>query len=605
MDETVDTMEVHLQRVQRLKRRVEEQGEKISENVYNSILLNSVPETYNIAVNILESQEQLTPSIIINRLLEESRKLNGGATESSGGKTAMLSNTKPGKSGKTTGKKGGFKGGKKDLHCRFCDKDGHEEDRCWAKHPELRPKKGENGGKRGDAKFAMAARKSNPISRSITGDEEWYVDSGASDHFSPYKHLFETYTNLKKSIEVFTLKEGTTTQGIGKGKITLNVIADSRINEVTVDAIYAPDMDSNLLSVPTLLEKGYEISMKPKSGVKILKDGVLVVDTLKEGTLFRLKTVQHKATKAAKAKVVKIEDIRVWHQRLAHLGEKNVRKLKGMAEGIRVDPKSELGRCEDCLKGSQTRHPNHEPAKDRKSEVLGRIHSDICGPIHPPSVGGKNYMLLFVDDATRMKFACGLKTKTSKEVLDRFKDFKEMVELETGKKIKIIRTDGGGEYEKWVAKYLKECGIKHEVTAPYSPEQNGVAERANRTILERTKAILADTELPKKLWMEIASTVVHLKNRSPTKSLKGKTPYEAWNGKKPDLSYLRILGSTVYVHVSKDTRRKLDFNTRKCRLVGYGGTNQWRAWDGEKKDVITSRDVIFDEQPIPNGDAGI
>ena len=105
------------------------------------------------------------------------------------------------------------------------------------------------------------------------------------------------------------------------------MIADSRINEVTVDAIYAPDMDSNLLSVPTLLEKGYEISMKPKSGVKILKDGVLVADMLKEGTLFRLKTVQHKATKVAKAKVVKIEDIRVWHQRLAHLGEQNVRKL--------------------------------------------------------------------------------------------------------------------------------------------------------------------------------------------------------------------------------------------------------------------------------------
>src|SRR5437773_11262381 len=84
-----------------------------------------------------------------------------------------------------------------------------------------------------------------------------------------------------------------------------------------------------------------------------------------------------------------------------------------------------------------------------------------------------------------------------------------------------------------------------------------------------------------------------------------KTPYEAWNGKKPDLSYLRILGSTVYVHVSKDTRRKLDFNTRKCRLVGYGGTNQWRAWDEEKQDVIVSRDVIFDEQPILDENVGI
>ena len=207
-------------------------------------------------------------------------------------------------------------------------------------------------------------------------------------------------------------------------------------------------------------------------------------------------------------------------------------------------------------------------------------------------------MLLFVDDATWKKHAYGLKTKTSKEVLDHFKEYKEKVELEMGRKIKIIRTDGGGEYEKWVKSYLKDCGIKHEVTAHYSPEQNGVAERANRTILERTKAILADTEFPKKLWMEIASTVVYLKNRSPTSSLDGKTPYEAWHGKKPDLSHLRIIGCAAYVHVSKNTRRKLDFNTRECRLVGYGGTNQWRAWDEEKEDVVVSRDVIFDEQPI-------
>jgi hypothetical protein len=286
-----------------------------------------------------------------------------------------------------------------------------------------------------------------------------------------------------------------------------------------------------------------------------------------------------------------IEDVRVWHQRLAHLGEQNIRKLEAMAKGIRVDPQSALGKCGDCLKGRQTRQPNHEPAKDRKDEILGRVHSDICGPINPSSVSGYKYLLLFVDDATRKKHVYGLRTKTSKEVLDRFKEYKKKVELETGMKIKIIRTDGGGEYEKWVKGYLKDCGIKHEVTAHYSPEQNGVAERANRTILERTKAILADTEFPKTLWMEIASTVVYLKNRSPTSSLDGKTPYEAWHGKKPDLSHLRMIGCTAYVHVSKDTRRKLDFNTRECRLVGYGGTNQWRAWDEEKEDVIVSRDV--------------
>ena len=89
-----------------------------------------------------------------------------------------------------------------------------------------------------------------------------------------------------------------------------------------MEAIYAPDMESNLISAPTLLEKGYEVSMKPSSGVKIFKNGVLVADTVKEGRLFRLKTVRHAAAKAAeKKKVVKTEDIQVWHQRLAHLGE--------------------------------------------------------------------------------------------------------------------------------------------------------------------------------------------------------------------------------------------------------------------------------------------
>src|SRR5436190_6424334 len=129
-----------------------------------------------------------------------------------------------------------------------------------------------------------------------------------------------------------------------------------------------------------------------------------------------------------------------------------------------------------------------------------------------------------------------------------------------------------------MGKFLKECGIKHETTAPYSPEQNGVSERANRTFIERTKAILHDTELPKTLWMEIASTVIYLKNRSPTINLVGMTPYEAWYGKKPNLWNLRIIGSTVYVHISKDIRTKLEYNTRECRLIGYGGTNQWRMW---------------------------
>jgi hypothetical protein len=120
--------------------------------------------------------------------------------------------------------------------------------------------------------------------------------------------------------------------------------------------------------------------------------------------------------------------------------------------------------------------------------------------------------------------------------------------------------------------YLKGSGIIHETIAPYSPDQNGVTERANRTILERVKSIISEAKLDKQLWMELAQTVVYLKNRSPI-TVVSTTPYEAWHGVKPDLSHLRILGSTAYIHIPKEKRIKLDTHSYKGILVGYGGTN--------------------------------
>jgi transposase InsO family protein len=124
-------------------------------------------------------------------------------------------------------------------------------------------------------------------------------------------------------------------------------------------------------------------------------------------------------------------------------------------------------------------------------------------------------------------------------VLEKFREYKPEVEKQTGKSIKRLRTDGGGEYEKWMGAHLKGSGIIHETTAPYSPDQNGVAERANRTIMERVKAIIAEAKLDKRLWMEIADTVVYLKNRSPTSAVTT-TPYELWHGVKPNLSHLSV-----------------------------------------------------------------
>src|SRR5271155_4578580 len=198
-----------------------------------------------------------------------------------------------------------------------------------------------------------------------------------------------------------------------------------------------------------------------------------------------------------------------------------------------------------------------------------------------------------------MTYLFALKSKTAKEVRECFLEFRNIFEQD-GRRIKSIRTDCGREYQKQMAEFCREFGIHHEETAPYTPKQNGVAERANRTICERIRAILVETSLPKELWAELACAVAHLKNRSPTNALKGKTPYEALYGKKPDVSHFVAIGTKAFVHTPKKKTKKLDPRGIEGIMVGYGGSNQYRIWvpGTNKIKVRVSRDVRFVEEEL-------
>ena len=191
--------------------------------------------------------------------------------------------------------------------------------------------------------------------------------------------------------------------------------------------------------------------------------------------------------------------------------------------------------------------------------------------------------------------------KHKDEVFRRFQEWKAQVEKSSGRQIKALRSDNGGEYtSNEFESYLTKEGIKHELTTPHTPEQNGVAERLNRTLIEGVRTMLADSKLPHRFWAEALSTIVYLWNQSPTKELVGVMPHEAWSGSKPDVRLLRIFGCSVYSHVPKAERHKLDTKTRKCILLGYG-TNQkgYRLYDLRWMKVIHSRYVVFDETSMP------
>ena len=175
------------------------------------------------------------------------------------------------------------------------------------------------------------------------------------------------------------------------------------------------------------------------------------------------------------------------------------------------------------------------------------------------------------------------------------------MEKSSGRKIKIFRSDNGGEYtSSEFASYLTKEGIKHELTIPHTPQQNGVAERLNRTLIESVRTMLADSKLPHRFWAEALATSVYLRNRSPTKAVEAMTPYEAWSGAKPDVSFLRVFGCSAYAHVPKVERRKLDSKARKCVMLGYGTSQKgYRLYDIEQMKVVHSRDVVFDETSMP------
>lgn len=203
--------------------------------------------------------------------------------------------------------------------------------------------------------------------------------------------------------------------------------------------------------------------------------------------------------------------------------------------------------------------------------------------------------MTITDDYSRKTWIYFLKKKV--EVFSWFCHFKALIENQTEKKINILRTDNGIEYESNVFHdFCKKAGIKRETTTPYTPEYNGVAERKNRMIVEVVRAILHDQRLPKFLWVEAANTAVYVQNPYPHQALGSKTPKEIFTGKILDVPHFRIFGSPVYFHVSKEKRNKLGAFGKNGIFVGYSENFEgYRIYVVGQRDVEISHDVTFDE----------
>lgn len=296
--------------------------------------------------------------------------------------------------------------------------------------------------------------------------------------------------------------------------------------------------------------------------------------------------------------------ITLWHDRMGHLCKRNIRRIfnKELIDGIYLNNKGEYQQddegiqCIGCAKGKMSRKSFPNMKTNETSSIGERIHSDICGPMSQESLGGARFLATFKDEFSGRTSIYFMKQKS--EVTYHFESFRTMLENQTGNKVKILRTDNGGEYTSdTFNKRLVELGIIHEKSAPYSPQQNGIAERQNRTLMEMARCMIysSKSKLSPWIWGEATAYATYILNRTPPAKSE-KSPFEVWTGRKPNLTHIRIFGSRTYVHIPDTKRSKLDAKCIEGILVGFcENTKAYRVYVPTQRKVIISRDVIIDE----------
>ncbi|KAG8501219.1 hypothetical protein CXB51_003321 [Gossypium anomalum] len=246
------------------------------------------------------------------------------------------------------------------------------------------------------------------------------------------------------------------------------------------------------------------------------------------------------------------------------------------------------GVCEVCQMGKQARLPFPTNTSWRASTKLELVHTDVCGPMRTESLSGNRYFILFIDDCTRYCWVYFLKHKS--EVVQVFMKFKAAVETETGCKIKTIRSDNGTEYTSAQFQALcKDAGIKHQLTNVYTPQQNGVSERKNRSLMDMARCLLFEKNLPKTIWAEAVNTAVYIQNRLPTKALTHKTPFEAWFGFKPSLDHIKVFGCLCYSQVPAVKRDKLSKRAVPGILTGYSMNWERNEHEAIPEELVTDQ----------------
>jgi transposase InsO family protein len=403
------------------------------------------------------------------------------------------------------------------------------------------------------------------------------------------KKMFSSYEKNHDPQRAITFEDGN--QGLVKGLGKISISPGHSISNVFL----VDSLDYNLLSVSQLCKMGYNCLFMD-IGVTVFRrsDDSIDFKGVLEGQLY---LVDFNRAELDTCLIAKTNMGWLWHRRLSHVGMKNLHKLlKGEHILGLTNVHFEKDRvCSACQAGKQVgvHHPHKNiMTTDRPPELL---HMDLFGPIAYISIGGSKYCLVIVDDYSRFTWVFFLHEKSQTQ--ETLKGFLRRAQNEFSLWIKKIRSDNGMEFKNsQIEGFLEDEGIKHEFSSPYTPQQNGVVDRKNRTLLDMARTMLNEYKTSDRFWAEAINTACYAINRLYLHRILKNTSYEILTSKKPNVSYFRVFGSKCFILVKRGRKSKFAPKAVEGFLLGYdSNTRAYRVFNKSTGLVEVSCDIVFDE----------
>ncbi len=595
-----ETMSQYLERVAVCWHRLREQGQEIPEFEYCLAVHIGLPDQYSNAVTNLQQRGTSLNKFDNDQTLiqeEERQRLTGDLTTAKQDTPSMALY------------------GRGDQHqqqstegvrkCWVCGKAGHLKWQC-------NKRKQSNNQAQGQSNAAIDHNGHDQVVTSyalshVRLDSPGMIfDTGSTHHLVPGHIRLSNATTDKTKI---ALSNGSTIQARARGDAGPFKVLDANGQELEIilrEALQVPALDDNLIIVSGVAStrSGSSLELNEQGATLWLGKGLekRKMKTLMQGGVIHLATpcilAPQAHPSASSYKSAACATPEVWHDRFGHPGRDTtgaISKVYG------VDAKDTRdGTCKGCIQGKHTRqHQARSTPQDPAQRKLYRVHSDI-GQLPIKSFGGSDHFITFIDEWSGRVWVHTLRSR--KGVAAVFKDWLLRVQSETGEKVAKLRSDNGGEYvSKEFQQVLQQMGIAHETSAPYTPEQNGTAERINRTILEIVRCWIHSRALDKRLWAELIHAAVWTFNRRPRlREGEWKVPEQLWTGHFADTASLRCIGAQAWVYREKQGD-KLDARSIKGILVGYHTTNTYKVFLPASSQVVRSRNVMVEEGPLHEG----